>query len=71
MKSVAAQIKSKLCRVCAAPASGVVVGRYARINAAICGAKSHGILPLPIPPSSWPLCDQAIEAYKAACCKAN
>lgn len=30
MKSVAAQIKGKLCRVCAAPASGVVVGKYAR-----------------------------------------
>lgn len=31
MKSIAAQIKGKLCRVCAAaPATGVVVGKYAR-----------------------------------------
>lgn len=43
MKSVAAQIKGKLCRVCAAPASGVVVGRYARTPVCDrCGEREQG-----------------------------
>ena len=44
----------------------VLRAQFAPINAAICGDKASGILPLPIPPSKWPVCDAAISAYKRA-----